>query len=51
LAMFVSFGYQFTAANKPEGSTMTLVMTGVIFIQAFFFIWFARFSRGKNWIG
>lgn len=51
LAMFVSFGYQFTTSNKPESNGFMMVMTAVIFLLAFFFVWFAKKSKANGWIG
>jgi hypothetical protein len=42
LAMFVSFGYQFSASNGPDVPNWVHAFTALIWAIAFFLTWFSR---------
>jgi hypothetical protein len=50
VGMFVSFGYQMTSPLTPEMPVWMNLFTALIFVIAFFLLWFAGKSRSKGWI-
>jgi NADH:ubiquinone oxidoreductase subunit K len=50
IAMIIAFVYQFTASNKPEGTTATLIMTVIVWVIAFFLYGLSRRARSRKWL-
>ena len=50
VGMIVSFGYQFVATNKPEGTTATLIMSVIIWVVALFLYGLSRRARSRGWL-